>query len=239
MKSGIVLVLVLSAFSILGYLWWGALSSSASQPSAPANGSPLRTIQLAAVGNDGSGVLIPLTVELRYGSGKILINIDNPTFISDTQDSMRLAVREASRYSGQDLSRMDVIFSLNTNASIIGGASAGAGMTVAVIATATGKTVRDDVVITGTITEGGGIGRVGGILAKAQAARGAGKRVLLVPQGEGVAQQQVQQCVNQTRGNVYEQRCTISYKTVKVSDVAGITVLEVRSIAEAAAYLLE
>lgn len=237
LKKEIFLVLVPALFAVLGYLWWGSLSLSAQLPGL--NASASRAINLAAVGSDGRGVLIPLTVELRYGDGKILVNIDNPSFIADTQDSMRLAVQEASRYTGRDLSQMDVVFSLSTNASMVGGASAGAGMAVAVIAAATGKQIRDDVVITGTIVEGGSIGRVGAIVEKARAAKEAGKRAILVPQGESAAQEQVQQCANETKGNVYEKRCTISYRPAKVSDLVGITVLEVRSIAEAAAYLLE
>ena len=61
---------------------------------------------------------------------------------------------------------------------------AGGALTVATIAALLNQTVKEGVVMTGTINEDGTIGSVGGVLKKAKAAKEIGAIVVLVPKGQ-------------------------------------------------------
>jgi hypothetical protein len=65
----------------------------------------------------------------------------------------------------------------------IDGPSAGALMTIGVLAGARGDAVRDDATMTGTINPDGMIGPVGGIVHKIQGAADEGKKLVLIPAG--------------------------------------------------------
>jgi uncharacterized protein len=246
MKYAILLLAVLFVFAVVGYQIQGALSelrvtSEEAEPVQLPSEARIHsaTTQLAAVDDAGNGLLMPLTVELKTGNGKVLVNIDNPSFIFDTQESMRLAVKEAGRISGYNTSTTDVIFSFGTNATIVGGPSAGAAMTIATIAALEGRSVRDDVAITGRIGDGGLVLPVGGIKEKALAAQQAGIRVFLIPKGEGLFSEPSQNCTEKRTGNSYEKRCFITNTYVNVTDIVkGIDVREVATIEEALQYMV-
>lgn len=97
----------------------------------------------------------------------------------------------------------------------IDGPSAGALMTVAVLASLLGDNIKKDVTMTGTINPDGTIGPVGGIPQKIGGAKKAGKKVVLIPTG---------------------QRFSIDLKTQETADVVslgrqkGVTVREVADI---------
>ncbi len=74
-------------------------------------------------------------------------------------------------------------FSIQTDGRI-DGPSAGALMTIGMLAALRGKTVRDDAAMTGTINPDGTIGPVGGIPQKIEGAAEAGKKLVLVPSGQ-------------------------------------------------------
>ena len=65
----------------------------------------------------------------------------------------------------------------------IDGPSAGALMTIGVLAASRGETVRSDAAMTGTINPDGIIGPVGGIAHKIEGAAAAGKKLVLIPAG--------------------------------------------------------
>jgi uncharacterized protein len=132
------------------------------------------------------------------GEGRILVDT-HPLIGFDFQYAERIAVKVASAITGIELDSdgiglkgADVLFvvSVPTGGSVevqaIDGPSAGAATTLATIAAIENRTVRGDVVITGTIREDGSIGPVGGIFEKAQAANDAGARLFLVPSGQSV-----------------------------------------------------
>lgn len=196
-------------------------------------------IHLAAVTEDDVGMLIPMRIEIHQGSGKILVNIDDPSFIIDTQDSMRIAVHEASRVTQYNTAGVDVLFSLDTGVTIVGGPSAGAAMAVATAASLINKNIRQDIIITGTIEDGGKIGPVGGIILKAQAAKAYGATIFLVPDGESVIMQEIEECdTEESFGWEYE-HCTVRYESTSVSEVVpGLQVIEVSYIEDALQYML-
>ena len=133
--------------------------------------SGISYIKVPAVDSNGDGVITSLVVEVTKGTGKTLIDIDSVLFIADTQSSIRTAKEVAAQYTGKDLNKYDIIYHLDTNASIIGGPSAGAALTIATISALENQKIKDNIVITGTIQADGTIGEVGGILDKAKAAK--------------------------------------------------------------------
>ncbi|MDD1652385.1 MAG: peptidase S16, partial [Methanomicrobiales archaeon] len=77
----------------------------------------------------------------------------------------------------------DFIFSIEAPGEVpaVDGPSAGALMTLLAIADLRGLALDPSVTLTGTIEPDGSVGAIGGILEKAQAAKAAGKRLLLLP----------------------------------------------------------
>ena len=238
-KSTGYILLILVVFSYLGYYSYSLFINSPRFAPEPVSNARSVTVPLLAVDQDEKGMVIPLIVELSPGTGKILVNIDNPSFIQDTQDSMRLAVKEAVQMTNTNLDNYDVTFSIQSNVSVLGGPSAGAAMTIAAMALLLDKPIASNVAITGTIMEGGYIGQVGGVLEKATAARDYGVSLLLVPPGESVYREPLETCTQRNSGRWSQKECFITYNTVNISKDIGIAVAEVGTIADAMAYMLE
>jgi uncharacterized protein len=196
------------------------------------------SMNVPAVDNEGNGVATQLKVEIKPGTGKVLVDVNQLLFWVDTQYSIRTAQRVAQNITGADISNIDLIYSIDTNASVIEGPSAGAALTIATIAALENKTLNDTVMITGTINPDGTVGPVGAIFAKAKASKDIGAKLFLVPEGQGVQTnyKPVQKCEN--IGLVTF--CTTDYKTEKVdiSKDAGITVKEVSRIEDTLKYFL-
>lgn len=194
------------------------------------------TLYLLAVNQDGDGVVIPLNVEVRPGTGKVLANIDNLLFWVDTQHSIQLARDIAANITGRSPKSFDVIYTLESNASIVGGPSAGAAFTIATIAALKNVTLNNSILITGTINEDGSIGEVGGIYEKAEAAKKAGAKVLLVPPGQATEIKLIpeERCIKKP-GFIF---CETTYKRkeINISEKIGIDVKEVSNIYEAVKY---
>jgi uncharacterized protein len=204
------------------------------------NESILRiSMNIPAVDEEGNGVVTKLMVEAKPGNGRVLVDINQLLFWVDTQNSIRVAQKVAQNYTKTDLSSIDLIYAVETNASIIGGPSAGAAMTVATIALLENKSLNQSVMMTGTINSDGSIGPVGEIVSKAKAAKDVGATLFLVPEGQAVQTyyKPVEHC--EKFGPVTY--CSTEYKPEKidVSKEVGITVKEVSNIQEALQYFLE
>jgi len=155
--------------------------------------------KIVAVRSDGPGIVCNLMARVSPGEGRILADT-SPLIGFDFQYAERVAVKVAAEEArgvsldddGVGLKGADVLYvvSAPTEGSVevqsIDGPSAGAATTVATIAAIENRTIRQDVVITGTIQEDGSIGPVGGIFEKAKAADNAGARLFLVPSGQSV-----------------------------------------------------
>lgn len=208
------------------------------------NGEKLKAeINIAAVSNLGEGVLSKAVVEIIDGEGRVLFNT-NPFVEPDTQLSVDIAKAYAEKFTGKSLAKKDVIYSIeDVQAKLVGGASAGAALTLATIAAIEGKKIKKDVVITGTILKNGTIGQIAGVVEKAYACAEKGIKLFLVP-------------VGQAKGRIYEQKIeekkgpgyifqTITYvpKQIDLNSVMfkqyGMQVVEVANISQAVNYLIE
>lgn len=195
------------------------------------------SLKIPAVDNEGNGVSTLLTVGIKPGSGRALVDINQLLFWVDTQYSIQVAKKVAEKITNANLSRVDLLYRIETNASVIEGPSAGAALTVATVALVEGRKVNESVVITGTINPDGTIGPVGGIIPKAKAAKEGGATLFLVPSGQSVQStyKPIQTCEKIAGWTV----CRTEYKreATRVSDV-DIDVREVSSIEEALKYFL-
>ena len=99
----------------------------------------------------------------------------------DTQFSTRYAKEIACDFLEKDCGRYDFFYTIRSGSTIVGGPSAGAALTILTIAALDHEPLRQNVAMTGTITSGGLIGPVAGILPKALAANDAGMTVVVVP----------------------------------------------------------
>jgi uncharacterized protein len=196
------------------------------------NGSSA-TILVPAVDNEGNGVATELLVHVEEGSGRALVNIDKLLFWTDTQTSIRTAREVAQTLTGLDLSGYDIVYTIRADAQLIEGPSAGAALTVATIAALQGWDPDPEVMVTGTISPDGTVGKVGSILEKAQAANSIGASTFLVPEGQSITTVFVSKRTCQNYG--FTEICSVQQvpEQVDVGERAGIAVEEVRAIGDA------
>lgn len=203
-----------------------------------ANISSFAAIRIPAVDKDENGVITVMTVQVVPGSGRILTNIDKLLFWVDTQNSIRKATVVAENVTGLDISNYDIIYTIQANASVIGGPSAGAAITLATIAALQNKSIEDSVMITGSINHDGTIGPVGGIFEKAVVSKEVGAVTMLVPLTQST------QVTYKTREYCekigWMDFCTTETFPVKldIEKDAGIHVEEIMTIQEAMGYML-
>jgi len=131
------------------------------------------------------GVVMTADIELREGKGRILVNTI-PKIGIDVQTSITTAVKVAEKLTGISLGKTDVVLTIKASqeVNIVDGPSAGAAITVALIAAIRGDTLNKTVYMTGTINNDDSIGPVGGIAEKAIAAAANGSKIFLVPKGQ-------------------------------------------------------
>ena len=141
-----------------------------------------RDIYLAAVTGENTGGVFQLHVEVKPGSGSTYTSVNPRTGLS-TQESEDTAATYAFSSTGVDKRQCDVLLSMNGDfgGNSVDGPSAGGAMTAAMIAALTNRTIRQDVVMTGTISPDGKVGAVGGIIEKGKGAADAGAKYFITP----------------------------------------------------------
>jgi uncharacterized protein len=197
---------------------------------------------VAVNSQDNTGIIGKVTAEIRPGGkGRVLINT-NPFLETDTQQSAEIATKVAESYTGKSLADRDIIFSFNITGEVLGGPSAGAAMTTAVIAAIEGKTVRSDVAVTGTINNDSSVGPIGGVLEKAQAAAENNMTLFLIPEGQGKLQYYERNVSEQRIGRFIYQRIYYTPKTVDVNNYTmtqwNMPTKEVATIKDVVGYMI-
>lgn len=185
------------------------------------------------------GIVMKITVEIRDGSGLVLVNTAIPTGV-DFQTSAKTAVMVAQKITNVDLSKKDVIFSIssenNQELQAVDGGSAGGAMTVLLSSEILGKPLNDKVLMTGTIQDDGTIGEIGGAAEKADAAGKYGAKIFLVPQGQATVE--IQSCTEKSEGVFTYRSCTAEEKPLSpiTEKQYGMKVIEVSNIEQALSY---
>ncbi len=151
------------------------------------------------------GVIMTLHLELREGEGRLLINTE-PKVGIDLQTSANTAILVAEELTNQSLKTTDVILTVvaDSETEILDGPSAGAAITIALLAAINEKTTDPNILMTGTINPDGSIGKVGGLIEKAMASARFDAKKFLVP---------------------FEQSVAIVYKTKETHPAPGLTII--------------
>jgi len=229
----------LSSFYEQRLIALGALKGNATSSISVFGERGITAVAVMAVYDPGQGVYVTngTTMEIRVqivpGAGRVLVNTQ-PRMGVDFQTSARVAVGVAENVTGARLAFYDTIFYIIASNPVdeVDGPSAGAAMTVLVSALLN-TSIRQDVIITGTISPDGSVGPVGGIVEKAEAAARAGAKIFLVPPRQHI--QLIPQTVVEKLAFITIYRTV--YKTVNVSQIMmqryGMRVLEVSNITQA------
>lgn len=132
------------------------------------------------------GHVLRADVELVEGQGRVLVNTEVLNGM-DIQTSVRTAAAVVEALTGASFASTDTILTITSDVTVdaVDGPSAGAAVTVALLAALKHVEVRPGVYITGTVNNDGSIGRVGGVPYKALAAAEDGAETMVVPAGQG------------------------------------------------------
>ncbi|MFW5746150.1 MAG: S16 family serine protease [Nanoarchaeota archaeon] len=203
---------------------------------ASAEHSMRREMKLLAVSQISStqmrGSIAQLAVEVVPGTGRIFIETFPLTKV-DTQISARIAKEIACDFVDVDCRQYDFIYTIKSGAPTIGGPSAGAAIAALTVAALDDLPVDQGVTITGTISSGGLVGPVGGVLAKMQAAADVDElHTVLIPYGERYVVNSslngsINVSVNQT---VQQNRSQDQIDVVALGADQGVDVVEVYSL---------
>ena len=187
---------------------------------------------------NNSGVSAFLDVTAKQGNGQIFANLNNVLVSPETQHSARMAARVASTLTKTSISNVDLIYSMKADATILEGPSAGAAFTIATMAALQNRSLRNDVMITGTINHDGTIGPAGKVFEKALAAKKAGAILFLVPIGTStdINYTEEEYC-SKWNGQEF---CSTELKPEirNIAKETGIEVLEVKTIETAAKFFI-
>jgi len=131
------------------------------------------------------GVVMTAEVEIRRGEGRLLINT-RPKIGIDLQATGQTAEMVVQRLTGISFKNLDIILTVRgeSEVEVVGGPSAGAAITIGMIAALQNRTTNPSVFISGTVNPDGTIGKVAGLPYKALAAAKNGATLLLVPPGQ-------------------------------------------------------
>ena len=144
---------------------------------------PTNSMKIYAVTGDGGAISAALTLKvLPNGTGKVWSSVD-PLVGTSTQNAERTALLVAKNYSNQAM-QYDYLFDINSNASLVEGPSAGAAMATLLISSLQDRQFPQNVGLTGTISESGEVGAVGGVFEKSREAARTGIQLFLIPKGE-------------------------------------------------------
>jgi len=132
------------------------------------------------------GHVLRADVELVEGQGRVLVNTEVLNGM-DIQTSVRTAATVVETLTGASFGSTDIILTITSDVTVdaVDGPSAGAAITVALLAALRRVDVREGVYITGTVNSDGSIGKVGGVPYKALAAAEEGAETVVVPPGQG------------------------------------------------------
>lgn len=174
------------------------------------------SMKIYAVTSSGTAVSANLTLELKSGSGNVWSDT-NPLVGTSTQSAERTAVLVAKKYSSE-AGNFDYFFNIDSDASIVEGPSAGAAMTLLSIVQLEGKSLPSNVGMTGTISEDGKVGAVGGVFEKTKEASQTGIKLFMIPKGEGSQTVKLPEGVQTVYLPEYAAK-NWSIKVVEVSDI--------------------
>ncbi len=146
--------------------------------------------QAPAITDNGAGTMADFNLILKPGDGKVLVNIGNAFYQQDSENSLRKAKGIAEKFVGLKLTGYDLLLEVDGGERIVGGESAGAIFSTAIVSAYTGRKMRDDATGSAAITEDGTLVPIDGVEEKMHAASQAGKKYFVVSTEQKVSNEQ-------------------------------------------------
>lgn len=142
---------------------------------------------LPAVDATGAGLIVAVAFAFDDGDGELFVDVGNVDLRHDVQLALREARRTAAGLTGSSLDAYATHVRFDTTRDdrlTLSGKSWEAGMTIALVAALRRQSLASDTLVTGIVDDEGNLLPVGGIEAKARAARDFGATELIVPEAE-------------------------------------------------------
>lgn len=181
------------------------------------------------------GHVLRADVELAEGHGRVLVNTEVLNGM-DIQTSVRTAAAVVETLTGASFGNTDIILTITSEVTVdaVDGPSAGAAITVALLAALRRVEVNEGVYITGTINSDGSVGKVGGVPYKALAAAEEGAETVIVPLGQGAVTLYEPKTIKLGRSTLttYE-RVTVSLEEYLMENGYTVDIVEAASVVEA------
>ncbi len=226
----IILVVVLISQLLIPVVY-----SSATSPYIWIRYAHTRIPAVTTIGGNETGTVADLYVSVAYPGNGIVYFSAEPLTELDTQATARIAALVASTIAGKSFTAYDFFIRIKSPSLIIGGPSAGAAMTVAILSIFLNQTLNESVMMTGMVCPDGSVGPVGGIPAKLEAAAASGIKVFLIPVGQRVVYER--EIVKEPIPGGYIIRTKYTpVDLVELGKKLNVTVIEVASIRQAFYY---
>lgn len=144
------------------------------------------------IDQDGNGTVFPIRVEvISPGTGILSVDINNVQYEPGFQAAVRSAAIAAEQFTGQSISDKDIVVRFAPGGQMTGqqpvkidGSSAGAIISAMIVSGLTDTEIDTSVLVTGTISEAGAVGRIAGLDEKIRAAEEFGAKAVLVPESQ-------------------------------------------------------
>ncbi len=150
------------------------------------------------IDQDEKGVVFPVEVEIvSGGTGRLSMDISSVEYEPSFQEAIRDAGAAASAHAGIPISDRDITVRVagdhprDGSLVKVDGSSAGALIAGMIAAGLSDKQINPSVLVTGTISQDGTIGRIGSLEEKADAAGTFGVETVLVPKSQEFESEQV------------------------------------------------
>ena len=140
-------------------------------------------LNVPAVSSNGGGMMTDFQCRAVQGSGGVYVDVE-PFVSVDTQDSAKQAVQIAAKEAGVNHHKFDLLYHIVADAEIVDGPSAGAALALLAYSEFSGRALRQDLAITGSIERDGSIGRISGVRQKLEAVGDAGLALFIIPRGQ-------------------------------------------------------
>lgn len=214
-------------------------STSENGASAPIGHTTIPIVAVHTIQNrfnvEYEGVVMECEIELVEGAGRVLVDTV-PMIGIDIQSSVRTATLVVEELAGLSFSNTDIVLTIRgtQEVDVVDGGSAGAAITVALLAAVNNQELDESVYVTGTIKSDATIGEIGGAVYKALAVAELGATKFLVPKGqETIVVYQPKTVERFGRTRVIYDKVYMSLEEYLAEKGYVLDVIEVESIQEA------
>lgn len=146
-----------------------------------------RSLTIMGVGvhsNNVTGELVEVKINLRPGTGRILVDTTFHSYGTDLQDSLYMIKDYVEGHTNTNLGHVDLIVRVISIAHQIQGTSGSAAMAVGLIALVEERDIQENIVMTGSLLMDGRIGAIDGLDTKIEIAEEYGIRKMLIPKSQ-------------------------------------------------------